>query len=404
MPRGGPPKPLGQVLPGATSTGASADAASGASPLPSDNLRYQQLKQSGPKYRRTRQSRGLARQKVLRHLDVAGDRINSRAPYPDEIAYITTFLINATLPLQQPPKGTRLWTRRFQDKRGLIAVTFEAGSEHNPDGTERCFGLPYGIYPRLILSWLISEALTTKKRVLTLVSPDPFAPRHVARSFSAWMRDGLGVIAKGGAKGSITLLREQMTRLFNLKITLTINGKETRFRILPIKGDRGFFDPALEHGAKPTAPIEIVIDEDFFHQILVGSCPTHLGVQKELATLGACLALDLYRFLSLKQFAMQKAQAVAPMLIPWKQLQEMFGHSNKRASHFREAIIDALELVLTLYPDAKAEACPGGLRIRPSRPHIQPTEKSPRTIAAASQAALAASSPTDALPDPERGS
>ncbi len=403
MPRGGPPKAIGQVLPG-TSSCASSEAPAGPAARPSDNPRYQQLKQSGPQYRRSRQSRDLARQKVLRRLDVAGDRINSRTPYPDEIAYITTFLINATLPLKEPPPGTRLWTRRFQDKRGIIAVTFEAGAEQNEDGTERHFGLPYGIYPRVLLSWFISEALTTKNRVLTLVDPDPFAPNHVARSFSAWMRDSLGVIPKGGEKGSITLLREQMTRLFNLKISVTINGKESRFRLLPIKGDQGFFDPSVEHGERATKPLRIIIDDDFFVEILRSSSPSHLGVQKELAALGACLALDLYRFISLKQFALQKAQAVAPIIIPWGQLMAMFGHANKRLSNFRAAVIDALELLHRLYPDAKAEPCPGGLRIRPSRPHITPTEKSVRTIAAASQAALAASRGTKGLLDPESGS
>lgn len=403
MPRGGPPKAIGQVLPG-TFSGTSSEAPAGPTARPTDNARYQQLKQSGPRYTRPRNTRALARQKVLRRLDVAGDRINSRPPAPDEIAYITTFLINATLPFKEPPAGTRLWTRRFQDKRGVIAVTFEAGAEQNPDGTERHFGLPFGIYPRVLLAWFISEALTSKNRVVTLVNPDPFAPKHIARSFSAWMRDGLGIVPKGGAKGSITLLREQMTRLFNLKITVTINGKESRFRILPIKGDQGFFDPTLEHGERATAPLQVILDEDFFVEILRGSCPTHLGVQKELAALGACLALDLYRFITLKQFAMQKAQSLAPILIPWGQLIAMFGHANKRSDHFREAIIDALELLHRLYPDAKAEACPGGLRIRPSRPHIAPTEKSPRTIAAASQAALAASGSTKPPSPSESGS
>jgi hypothetical protein len=382
MARSGPPKPLGLLLPPGLVSGQEG------SPAPSTNARYQQLKKSGPRYSRPRSSRSAARQKALFRLDNVGAAINARAPFPDELAYITTFLINATLPLEDPPTGTRLWTRHFDDKRGRVQVIFEAGSEPTPDGGERCFGLPYGIYPRILLAWIISEALTTKSRVLTLATPDPLADKRLPRSFSAWMRDALGVVPKGGQKGSITLLRKQMTRLFNLKITVTINGKESRFRVLPIKGDTGFFDPNLDHGARLTKPLQLILDEDFFIEILKTSSPTHLTVQKELAALGACLSLDLYRFLTLKQYALLMSQARVPELISWERLEGMFGHANKHKRNFRSAIVAALELLDPLYPDHNAEPCPGGLRIRPSKPHITPEPKSPRTIAAASKAAL----------------
>jgi len=246
------------------------------------------------------------------------------------------------------------------------------------------------------------KALTTKRRLITIATPDPLAEKRIPRSFSAWMRDALGFIPKGGKKGSITLLREQMTRLFNLKITVTVNGKEARFRILPIKGDSGFFDPALEHGAPLEKPVQLILDEDFFIEILKNSAPTHLTVQKELAALGACLSLDIYRFLTLKQYALQMAQARVPELITWERLAAMFGHSNRSLRHFRETFIAALEILDPLYPDHGAEPRRGGLLIRPVRPHMPPKAKSPRTIAAASKASQersGASSPP--LPPPD---
>lgn len=352
----------------------------------SDNPTYRRLKESGPKYRSSRAGRRDARALTLGRLLAVGEKINAREPYKDEIVYTPTFLINAPLPLKEPPDGMRLWTGRYNDSRGEIAVTYEAGTMLGPGGAEQSVGLPYGIYPRIILPWVISKALVSKNPVLTIVDPSPMAPRGTPNTFTSWMRDDLGVTPTGGAKGTIRLLREQMTRIFNMKITISINRKDTNLRILPIAGDRGFFDPAHTRGEKSEGPLELQMDRLFFVEILERSSPSRLAAQQELATLCASLALDLYRFLTVRQYHLKKSQKQVPEIIDWTYLHAVLGRGYARLDHFREALLDALELVLAIYPDARAEACRGGLRVRPSRPHVRIVEKSPRTIAAAAAA------------------
>lgn len=384
MRRGGPPKLTSELLPGVA-----AGQSTPQSPAPSTNARYQQLKNSGKRLSRPRHERAAARQKMLRRLDVAGDAINSTPAAKDDIAFLTTFLIHATLPYKDPGPEVRLWQREYRNWRGVVGVVFEAGLADTPDGRGREVGLPYGRYPRLILSWLVTEALTTKSRVLTLKP-----------TFSAWIRDELGVTPTGGTNGTITRVRDAMTRLFNLKIKVTLNGKDARLRIVPLKGDTNFWDPEVDHDRASTGPLSIVLDEDFFREILRASAPFDRRVQNELRS---CVAIDLYRFLCLKHFALQKAQAVAPELISYEDLQAMFGQANDRPRDFRPTLLAALEEILPLYPDANTEARERGLLVRPGKPHVTVRPKSPRTLAAASRLA-GASDRLSPSPDDESGS
>jgi hypothetical protein len=87
------------------------------------------------------------------------------------------------------------------------------------------------------------------------------------------------------------------------------------------------------------------------------------------------MAIDLYRLLTLKQFALQKAQRRAPELLSWSELAGLLGHANKRRNHLRETVANALQLVNALYPTCNTEARHGGLLVRPGAPHIPPAVK-----------------------------
>ena len=67
-------------------------------------------------------------------------------------------------------------------------------------------GLPFGSTPRLLLSWLATEAVTKKSRELVL-----------GESMSEFMRKS-DMVPAGGRWGSITRLKSQTTRLFSSAI------------------------------------------------------------------------------------------------------------------------------------------------------------------------------------------
>ena len=68
--------------------------------------------------------------------------------------------------------------------------------------------LPYGNIPRLLLAWVCTEAVRTQSRVLTL-----------GDSLSEFMRK-VGVYStSGGTTGGRTRLRNQMKRLFAVRLS-----------------------------------------------------------------------------------------------------------------------------------------------------------------------------------------
>jgi hypothetical protein len=97
-------------------------------------------------------------------------------------------LVQATLPHKATPGS------EFVRRNGFLTLTILTPSS---------IGLPYGSIPRLLLSWITTEAFLTKSPVLQLGS-----------TLSFFMSE-LGLLRTGGARGDITRLRNQIKRLFS---------------------------------------------------------------------------------------------------------------------------------------------------------------------------------------------
>lgn len=206
-----------------------------------------------------------------------------------------------------------------------------------------------------------------------------------------------------------------MTRLLNCKIKLRLNGKDAHFTVVPIEGATNFWDKALaaDDDAALTAeeireldqnPLQLTVNGTFFQQILERSAPFLLRAHRELANTSNCLALDLYPFLTLKQYSLYIAKAKAPEIVSWDTLSEFLGHTYKRRDHFQEGVIAALEMVKKIYPGCNAEVVRGGILVRPGEPHVPLKDKSPKTALAAASKPTAALPAPDAAPRPVRGS
>lgn len=365
----GNPEHVSGVLPLVGSppeSAAAPDAAAAPSP------RHTALAASGAKIKPTRHARDRARAKDVLQLALIGQEINT-PPRPEEsIAYIARFLVHATLPYTDPGP-VDYWERTTAD----LEIVFEPGlAPKDRHGRRRRVGIPYGVYPRLIFSALTTQAVRRKSPELEL-----------GNSFTDWIRTDLRLNATGGPNGTITRLREQMTRMLAMKITITARKTGTQLftnlSLVPIEGLAAFWDPLQPEHHDLKQP-RLLLNHTFFQEALRSSVPFDERVQRELAKRHACMAIDLYHYLTLKQFHLYKAQAKTPELVPWSTLEALLGHSNKYAADFRRSFANALELVLALYPGAKAEARDGGLLIRPSAPHIAPRPKSAAVLALAS--------------------
>src|SRR6516162_2708254 len=82
---------------------------------------------------------------------------------PDAVerAYMARQLVQCTLPHRNPGNDKPAWSRQ----NGKLTLVIQPGW----DGRENAsIGFPYGSIPRLLLFWVITEAVQTKKRRLEL--------------------------------------------------------------------------------------------------------------------------------------------------------------------------------------------------------------------------------------------
>lgn len=213
-------------------------------------------------------------------------------------------------------------------------------------------GLPYGSKPRLLLAWLVTEAVKTKSQELVL-----------GRSLSDFMRK-IGLSATGGKTGSISPLREQMVRLFSCAISATYSTEDRdRGKIIPIAEEYELWWQPKTIDHKRLWESTLVLNSSFYQEITKRPVPVDLRALRVLQQ--APLALDIYIWMTYR-LSYLKSKTV----IPWQSLQLQFGSSYKVPRQFKAAFRDHLRTVLVVYPEAKVRPTEIGLEMRRSQPHI----------------------------------
>jgi hypothetical protein len=259
------------------------------------------------------------------------------------LGYMARILVQATLPHSDPKDY------KFERTNGKFNLAMVAHPK---------LGLPYGTYPRLLLTWIVTEAVRTKESTLTLGS-----------SLSQFMSK-LSLIPTGGRWGSITRLREQMRRLLSSYVSCIYEGKPEYSGIN--------FNIAREYYLwwDPKQPAQsdlwestVTLGQDFFNEIITRPVPIDMRVIKMLKN--SSMALDLYCWLTYRFSYLKKKTE-----IPWGLLQNQFGSNyadTKQGRYeFKRKLINQLKKVMLVYEGA------GGVNIAddnmiliPSRSHIK---------------------------------
>lgn len=300
---------------------------------------------------------------------------NESARAAGTLGFMTRALVLATMPYRDPQSVV------FERQNGDFKLRILAGYEG---------GVPYGVYPRLLMSWVTTEAVRTQSPEL-----------HLGDSLAAFLRDVMEVRAGGGVRGSATRVSEQMKRLFGSFVTAQYSGKlqNRGFMLKNIliaeeaefsDADMQAFDKIAARPPKaaaadgetpgdalwqPQAPAELGhfqsklrLTNTFFQECVSSPVPIDLRAYKALR--GSAMAMDIYTWLTWRLSALSKPSRP----IPWEALQTQFGTSlaqdEQGRRDFKKAFIKYLKIVLTIYPQAKVEATDRGLILLPSRPHI----------------------------------
>jgi len=287
------------------------------------------------------------------------------------LSFVARWLVHATLPYREP-KGNpppAAWGRTSGNVSMLIQPGYyqrrvevlNARGKPTMKDELMCYGYPYGAYPRLILAWLATEVVknrNSEKASRTIVLGDSLV------QFMA----GLGKHGvTGGERGTITLLKNQMQRLFAAQIAITTdpnaaNWKNAGFRITDESSLDSFWDPA-HPGQQSFWQSEVVLSERFYENILQNPVPVDMRIVKSLAS--SALAIDIYCWLSYRNACITRETKV-----PWEALMQQFG--SEAAKHkFIEGFKRSLKDVLVLYPEAKVNYDRAGLILTPSPPSVK---------------------------------
>jgi hypothetical protein len=309
------------------------------------------------------------------------------------LGFMSRALVLATMPYKDPK--TDVYTRR----NGDFTLRIVAGYEGEEPGKG---GIPFGIYPRLLMSWVSTEAVRTESPLIEL-----------GESLRDFLRDVLEVRStSGGKRGSGSRASEQMKRLFGAFITAQYKGaiQNRGFKLRGIQiaddvdvsqedldgmdnlGGAGgdgteskIWTPQADNDPNklwtPQAAEEagtwrstVKLSRRFFEECITSPVPIDLRAYKSLRR--SPMAMDVYTWLTYRVSYLEGR--CRP--IPWLALMHQFGGRinsddiGQAVRDFRKAFLSALELVKIVYPQAQYKITEQGFTPLPSPTSI------PRTL------------------------
>jgi Plasmid encoded RepA protein len=259
-----------------------------------------------------------------------------------ELGYAARLFAQLSLPYRDPGDVHR-WVRR----NGALELVIQ------PAPLADGWAYPYGVLPRMLVTWMATEAVRTKDRTLVL-----------GGSLSSFLHT-LGLHRAGGAKGNIRRLRDQMTRLFGAR--LVVYGMTERFDAMAAMaladGYQLWWSPQRP-ADEPLWQSTVTLSEPFFRSVIEAPVPVDLTALRTLR--GSALRLDIYTWLTYRMSYLRK-----PTTVPWESLAFQFGGDYKQLRQFKANFLRQLAAVRIIYPAVKVEPSPSGLVLRPSPSHVR---------------------------------
>ncbi|WP_067721569.1 replication protein RepA [Nocardia yamanashiensis] len=271
-----------------------------------------------------------------------------------EVGYLARVFTQTSLPYRDPG-DVPAWGRR----NGDLSLTVQPGMTTGEDNKPMSVGYPYGTMPRLILTFLSTEAVRTRSPEIVL-----------GDSLTDFMAS-MGLTATGGKNGSLTRMRAQSHRLFNATLTIEYKGDANR-RIgakLNVASAYNIWCGTESEDDHPSLFSSTVrLSDEFFREVTAHPVPLDINAIKALG--GSALRLDIYAWLTYRMFSVKHETTV-----PWESLMVQFGSvadtSDRRRRHqFRRDFTEGLRQVLVVYPQANVDTTDTGVILRPGLTHI----------------------------------
>ena len=258
-----------------------------------------------------------------------------------KLGFMARALVQATLP------HSKVDGNEFERTNGAFTLSMLAPSS---------VGLPYGNIPRLLIAWLTTEAVKTRSREIIL-----------GETLSQFMGE-LDMVPTGGRWGSITRLRDQMTRLFSCFVSCSYTGDDMAgIRNIMIADEANLWWSPKQPDQAALWQSSVTLSERYFREAIENPVPVDIRALKALRR--SPMALDIYFWLTYRLSYLRKQTN-----IPWPALQAQFGANYatdaKGVRNFKLKFLQALKKVQLVYPDARIEDGGPALILKPSPTHI----------------------------------
>jgi hypothetical protein len=301
-------------------------------------------------------------------------KIEFSDPVGDEIGYMSWANVQANLPHSRPylhsasdrrnsPELKNVEKDLWRRRNGGFILTIQSFKQELEDGEIKNYGLPWGAKPRLIMAWLTREAVTKGDRIL-----------HLGNSFGDFLK-ALGFRSRsGGESGTDISTREQMTRLFSSRITLTTNQESALdehyfgLRNCNIVDSLDFWWNEKTPDNFSLWESEIELSEKFFLSIVKSPVPLDLRILQHPEIRQSPMAIDIYCWLTYKMYKVRR-----PQPIRWPTLEQQFGSDYGRSDHFQNKFKNQLAKVVKLYSGARITILKdqSGILLKQGRPSVK---------------------------------
>jgi hypothetical protein len=231
---------------------------------------------------------------------------------------------------------------------GATTLLVESGR----DAQSNLIGVPYGSMARLILLYLQTEAVRTNNPEVDL-----------GRSMRSWL--GRMAVTPGGK--TYQLVREQARRISACRLTfLTVSaGAEQRMNGAFVRGAISMVGMTGEDRQPALWEERVRLDEGFWASLRDHPVPIREEAIRAIGTRSS-MAMDIYIWLAYRLHALVKSTPIT-----WAAIQGQFGAGYRTGRNMRPVFLDALQLALAVYPEAKVDLDDGrGLILHPSAPAV----------------------------------
>jgi hypothetical protein len=250
------------------------------------------------------------------------------------------------------PKA-HVWTR----ENGHLTLLIQGGYRKKTKREPEYMGIPYGTKARLILFWLMSEAMRTKSKKI-----------YLGDSYNAFLA-AIGIEKdRGGKESGREAVTKQLHRILHASFMVQCNygdDEKTMEAGTPVRFTGKY---ELWMGKKDPNRMELFssfveLSQEFFDSLKKAPVPLDWEIIVKIGSgrKASSLSLDLYAWLS---YESAKAQHKGKgRFVPWAALKAQMGATYKRSDNFVIAVKKAIAEIKKEYNRIKVSFPRGGIKI-----------------------------------------